>query len=146
LYMFGAVDPAGYTGSCAAKGQYWLRKAMTTLYKPGADMFSGDEDNGQMSAWYIMSSLGLYSLSPGSSEYALGSPLFAKATISLSNTPGESRTLVVTATNNSPANVYVQEVTFNGTPIVGTNFISHFEVMKGGELNFVMGPSPKSTK
>jgi len=139
LYMFGAVDTQGYSGACASKGQYYLRKAMSELYKPGYDMFSGDEDNGQMSAWYILSSLGLYSLSPASTDYVFGSPLFSKAVVHLNdyfynkNSHGYSRkinptrgsklfqsastedvTLTIIAKNNGPMNVYVQNIYWNG--------------------------------
>lgn len=151
LYMFGAADEDGVTGACAAKGQYWLRKAMSTLYQPGADMFAGDEDNGQMSAWYILSSMGLYSLSPGSQEYALGSPLFARLVIDLDasvakTAPGTGKKLLtIEAKNNSAENVYVQAVSWNGMPLAaGANSIPYTTIMEGGVLSFEMGPEPVS--
>lgn len=62
----------GYGSDCASKGQHYIRKTLLQLYQPNSDMFPGDEDNGEMSAWYVLSSLGLYSLSPGSAVYTLG--------------------------------------------------------------------------
>ena len=81
LYMFAASDSKGLHGACAANGMKWLRHAQATLYKPGTDMFPGDEDNGQMSSWYLLSTLGLYSLAPGSKEMNLGVPLFGKVVV-----------------------------------------------------------------
>jgi putative alpha-1,2-mannosidase len=83
LYMFAASDTSGYRGQCARQGQYWLRKATSTLYNPTDEMFKGDEDNGEMGAWYILSTLGLYGLNPGTQEYIIGSPLFADVEIAL---------------------------------------------------------------
>jgi predicted alpha-1,2-mannosidase len=83
LYMFAAADSDGYRGACSSRGQYWLRKATSTLYKPTADMFAGDEDNGEMGAWYVLSTMGLYGLNPGTDEYVLGSPLFGRIDVAL---------------------------------------------------------------
>jgi len=140
LYMFGASDAAGYTGQCAAIGQSYIRRVMRELYKPGADMYPGDDDNGQMSAWYILSSLGLYSLSPGSSEYVFGSPQFGSVVIDLDN----GKSLEIDAINNSAENVYIQQVTFNGAVISGNgvNSINFDSLMAGGKLIFNMGSAP----
>jgi predicted alpha-1,2-mannosidase len=152
LYMFGAVDPSsGYGGACASRGQFYLRKAMRELYSPTWDMFAGDEDNGEMGAWYVLSALGLYSLSPGTEDYVLGSPLFEQVTISLEgsgmqHTSAEA-TLVIEAVDNAAGNVYVQGVSWNGQALSrDTNSIKYSDLMKGGVLQFTMGPEPLSQK
>lgn len=158
LYMFGAIDADGYRGSCARRGQYWLRKAMRTFYHSGVDMFSGDEDNGENGAWYILSALGLYALSPGTDEYVFGSPLFERVEILLdgdneSNSGKEyshgsgqkESSLVIEAVDNSAENVYVQVVWWNGKELSGgINSVSYRSLMEGGTLTFKMGPKPLS--
>jgi putative alpha-1,2-mannosidase len=124
---------------------------LTSLYQPTDEMFAGDEDNGEMGAWYILSSIGLYSLSPGTEDYVLGSPLFQKVTISLEGNGVEkelkrSETLVVEALDNSAENVYVQHVRWNGEDVIGINSIKYSELMRGGVLEFQMGPQPPSLK
>ncbi len=141
LYLFGAIDAQGYQGRCAARGQIWLRKAQAELYKPGADMFPGDEDNGENGAWYCLSSLGLYSLSPGDLEYVFGSPRFSRVVINLDDVE-KGRKLVIKADNNSPQNAVVQRVYWNNELIpAGANGISYDLLMGGGTLLFVMGPT-----
>jgi predicted alpha-1,2-mannosidase len=140
LYMFQATDPQGISGSCAAKGMYWLRKAMTTLYKPGMDMFPGDEDNGEMSSWFLLSSLGLYELAPGSDDYTLGAPLFAKVVVQLDG----DKTLTIEAPNNGAESMYVQSVSWNGQLLTGSPLksVKYDTLMQGGTLTFKMGPKP----
>jgi len=140
LYMFQATDPNGIQGACAAKGMYWLRRAMTTLYKPGFDMFPGDEDNGEMSSWFVLSSLGLYELAPGSEDYALGVPLFAKVVITLDS----GKTLTIEAPENGSDNFYVQSVSWNGNVLTGAPLrsIKYETLMEGGTLTFNMGSKP----
>lgn len=142
LYMYIASDPDGPTGACAQRGQYWLRQAMTRLYNPGPAMFCGDEDNGEVASWYILSALGLYALAPGTPNYVLGSPLFSHVQITLDNT---SRTLDIVATNNSATNVYVQSVTWNGQPVQGVS-VNYADLMQGGVLNFTMTDTPNSSR
>lgn len=135
LYMFQASDPSGYSGQCAKQGSFWLRKTMRELYKPGNDMFSGDEDNGSMSAWFVLSSLGLYSLAPGSPEYQLGTPLFSKVVIDV----GAPIPLTIVANNNSPDNKYVKKVYWNGKVLSeNASSISYATLMMGGTLTFDM--------
>merc|ERR1712070_1351753 len=99
-------------------------------------------DNGQMSAWYVLSSLGLYSLSPGSQEYVFGSPLFERVRITLDE--GE---LIIEATNNAPENVYVQNVLWNGVSLGATaKGIRYSTLMQGGTLTFHMGAQPRAGK
>lgn len=118
------------------KTQEMTRRLLDEMYKPTPDGISGNEDCGQMSAWYVMSALGLYDVAPGSGELALTTPLFDKATVKLE----EGKTLTITA--NDPAkNHYIKEVTLNGKTIDG-NFVSFADLMKGGELNFTLTSKP----
>lgn len=135
LYMFGASDRDGYKGACAAYGQHYLRKAQMELYSAGNDMFSGDEDNGQMSAWFILSSIGLYSLSPGDEMYMFGSPLFEKVSVVLD----DGSYLSIVSENNSAKNSRIERVTWNGVDVdSSSNGIKYSELIKGGELKFYM--------
>ena len=97
----------------------------------------GDEDNGQTSAWYVFSALGFYPVCPGTSEYVIGSPLFEEASLTLEN----GNVFTVKAINNSSENVYIQSVSLNGKNHSKT-FITHDQIMKGGELVFEMGNKP----
>ena len=111
-------------------------------------MFAGDEDNGEMGAWYVLSALGLYSLSPGTQDYVFGSPLFERVTISLEGNGQQhgaaaSSSLTIEALNNSAENVYVQSVSWKGEPVsLSSNSIAYSELMQGGTLQFIMGPEP----
>jgi putative alpha-1,2-mannosidase len=105
-----------------------------TKYKPTPDGLSGNDDLGQMSAWYIFSALGFYPVAPGSEFYELGSPLIKSATINLEN----GKTFKIRAVNQSPDNKYVLKAKLNGQDIIN-NKISHFDIMAGGELVFYMG-------
>ncbi|MYR56660.1 glycoside hydrolase family 92 protein, partial [Streptomyces sp. SID625] len=127
-----------------AAGQPWkaqekIREVLSRLYV-GSEIgqgYHGDEDNGEQSAWYLFSSLGFYPLVMGSGEYAIGSPLFTKATVHLEN----GHDLVVKAPRNSARNIYVQGVRFNGKKWDSTN-LPHSLLSKGGVLEFDMGPRP----
>ena len=119
------------------KTQYWTREVLNRLYGPGQDGLCGDEDNGQMSAWYIFSALGFYPVNPGVPEYVLGAPLFTKATVQLPN----GKVLLIEAPNNSDANRYVQAISLNGEAHAN-NWISHQALSEGGSLRFEMGPDP----
>jgi predicted alpha-1,2-mannosidase len=119
------------------KTQKWVRAILDDLYKPTPDGYCGDEDNGQMSAWYVMSALGFYPVTPGHPSYVLGSPLFNKATISLFN----GKTLEIEAINNSPQNFYVEKIELNGSKYEH-NWISHEDIMNGGKLTFYMDNKP----
>lgn len=122
-------------------GQPWRTQELVdsilrNFYTDKPDGLIGNEDCGQMSAWYILSSLGFYQICPGKPYYSVGRPLFDRATVNLSS----GNKLIVTAKNNSPQNKYVQSVTFNGKPLNGN--LPHDELYRGGELLFVMGPEP----
>jgi predicted alpha-1,2-mannosidase len=117
------------------KTQYWTRKAMNELYSPKG--FAGDEDNGEMGAWYVLNAMGIYPLTPGVPEYVLTTPLFKTMTIKL---PGR-KDLVIEASNNSAKNGYVQKVTVNGKTHEGLA-IPHQALANGGRVRFEMGPKP----
>ncbi|MFF5425636.1 MULTISPECIES: GH92 family glycosyl hydrolase [unclassified Streptomyces] len=129
-----------------AAGQPWktqekVREVLSRLYT-GSEIgqgYHGDEDNGEQSAWYLFSALGFYPLVMGGGEYAIGSPLFKKATVRMDN----GRTLVVEAPRNSARNVYVQGVTVNGRAWHSTA-LPHDLLARGGILRFDMGPRPSS--
>ena len=123
------------------KTQYWVREAMRKLYKPTPDGYCGDEDNGQTSAWYVFSAMGFYPVCPATDQYVLGSPLFKKVTLSLEN--GKRFELVSPA--NSDKNVYVQSVKFNGQSYE-KNWLGHFEIQKGGVMNFTMSATPNKQR
>jgi putative alpha-1,2-mannosidase len=92
---------------------------------------------GSLSSWYVLSAMGIYAVTPGSPVYAIGSPLFGKATIDL----GKGKTFVIQANNNSHANKYIQSATLNGKQMSKT-WISQQEITDGGTLVFEMGPEP----
>lgn len=123
------------------KTQYWSREVMNRLYKPTPDGYCGDEDNGQTSAWYVFSALGFYPVCPGTDEYVLGVPLFKKATIELEN----GKQIIIKADNNSADNKYVQELKWNNSTY-GKNYIKHFELLKGAELDFNMTATPNKNR
>ncbi|MEU1709185.1 GH92 family glycosyl hydrolase [Streptomyces sp. NPDC005706] len=134
IYMY---DAAGEPW----KAQGHVREALSRLYT-GSEIgqgYHGDEDNGEQSAWYLFSSLGFYPLVMGGDEYAIGSPLFKKATVHLEN----GRDLVIKAPHNSAKNVYVQGVKVNGSPWTSTS-LPHSLLSKGGELEFFMGSRPST--
>jgi predicted alpha-1,2-mannosidase len=123
------------------KTQYWTREAMNRLYKPTPDGYCGDEDNGQTSAWYVFSALGFYPVCPGTDQYVLGAPLFKKVTVTLDG----GKQLVINAPSNSANNRYVQSVSVNGKNWTN-NWLNHFELKKGGTLNFNMSRTPNKSR
>ncbi|MFI9644901.1 GH92 family glycosyl hydrolase [Streptomyces sp. NPDC052040] len=134
IYMY---DAAGRPWEAQAK----VREVLSRLYN-GSEIgqgYHGDEDNGEQSAWYVFSALGFYPLVMGSGEYAVGSPLFKKATVHLEN----GRDLVVNAPRNSTRNVYVQGLKVNGRPWISTA-LPHALLSRGGVLDFDMGPRPSA--
>jgi putative alpha-1,2-mannosidase len=109
------------------------------MYKPTPDGLSGNDDCGQMSAWYIFSALGFYPVAPASEFYSIGSPTVLSATINLEN----GKTFRISTINQSPANIYVQNVILNGKPLTGLK-LAHSDIMNGGELQLIMGEKPKT--
>jgi len=125
------------------KTQQHARDVMNRLYHSGwldGKGLCGDEDNGQTSAWYVWSALGLYPVCPGSLEYVIGSPLFEEATLTLPN----NRAFTIRARNNSPENLYIQSAKLNGQPF-DRAYLRHDEILAGGELEFIMGSEPNKT-
>jgi predicted alpha-1,2-mannosidase len=119
------------------KTQSWVREIMDRIYKDKPDGLCGNDDCGQMSAWYVFSAMGFYPVCPGSDQYVLGSPNAEQITLQLEN----NRTFVIKTTNFSPKNVYVKSVKLNGKPH-RSPFISHDDLMSGGELLFEMSAKP----
>ncbi len=115
------------------KAQEYLDQVYDQFYKPTPDGIIGNEDVGQMSAWYLMSALGFYQISPTDPTYSIGRPIFDKATVDIG-----SGTFTVTAENNGPDNMYIKEATINGKPLDVYNTFQHSEFKAGGELHFVM--------
>lgn len=115
------------------KAQYYIHKILTELYKNTPDGLCGNEDCGQMSAWYVFSALGFYPVNPVDGIYQLGAPLFNKATIKT----GPEKNFVITANKESDKHIYIREVFLNGEKLDRT-WITHDEIMKGGELQFVL--------
>ncbi len=128
-------------------GQPWktadrVREVLSTLYSSRPDGLSGNEDVGQMSAWYILSSLGFYQVEPGSDRYWFGSPLFDKASIKVgTDTEGRDITFTVIAENNSADNRYIQSILINGKAY-GKGYLEHRDIVSGGTLVLKMGPEP----
>ena len=118
------------------KTQQRVRQILDTLYSDKPDGLCGNEDCGQMSAWYVMSALGLYPVCPGAPVYAIGTPLFADATIQLDN----GRSFRIRAAGDGP---YVQSVTVNGR-VCDRTWLTHARLVDGGELGFVMGQAPSN--
>ena len=123
-------------------GQPWrtqkeVRRIMATEYFNSPGGLSGNDDAGQMSAWYVFAALGFYPVAPGTPYYMLGSPSFPKAVIHLED--GKEFTII--AEGASPENIYIQSATLNGKAY-DKNYLNHFDITAGGVLELVMGPEP----
>ena len=123
-------------------GQPWktasrVREVLNTMYHDNVDGLSGNEDVGQMSAWYILSSLGFYQVEPAGGRYVFGSPLFDEATMNV----GKGKTFRIIAHNNSKENMYIQSVKLNGKPYT-RSYIDFKDIVRGGKLEFMMGSKP----
>lgn len=114
-----------------------LRKMLNEMYLDQPDGLSGNEDVGQMSAWYILSSVGLYQVDPVGGRFVIGSPLFDKATVNV----GRGKTFTVVAKNNSDKNIYVQSARLNGKTLKNS-YVDFNDIRHGGTLELVMGPKP----
>ncbi|MGD9561500.1 MAG: GH92 family glycosyl hydrolase [Pyrinomonadaceae bacterium] len=121
------------------KTQERVRMILKNQYRPTPDGLGGNDDCGQMSAWYLFSALGFYPVAPGSDQYQLGSPLVKTASLKLEN----GKTLTVEAVDQSAENVYVTRVLLNGKPL-NRRFVTHSEIMNGGKLVFFMADKPAS--
>ena len=160
--MSPVITPPKYTGVVGTIGQYvqgnqpshhvaylydyagepWktqerVREVCEQLYRSGPGGLCGNEDMGSLSSWYVLSSMGFYPVTPGLSEYTIGTPLFGEATIKV----GKDKTFIIKAINNSKENKYIQSATLNGKPFNRT-WITQKEITDGGELIFQMGPNP----
>ncbi len=160
--MTPSITPPKYVGVVGTIGQYvhgnqpshhvaylydyaqkpWLtqekaRYIMEQLYRTGPGGLPGNEDMGSLSSWYVLSAMGIYPVTPGSPQYAFGSPLFEEVTIHLP----EGKEFVIQAMNNPSQNKYIQSATLNGKSF-DRSWISHAEIMAGGMLEFIMGPEP----
>lgn len=133
-YLYNFTDNPG-------KGQKYIREIMATQYSNNPDGYCGNEDCGQMSAWYVFASLGFYPVNPANGRYYFGSPLLNEATIKFPN----GKTFKMIAENNSQKNIYIQSITLNGKPHT-ESYISHHQIMNGGELIFEMGSDPKTNQ
>lgn len=123
------------------KTQYWVREIMRKLYNTSPNGYPGDEDQGAMSSWYVLSALGIYAVTPGTTQYVIGSPLFRKAVLTLEN----GKKLTIIADNNSEDNVYIQSATLNGK-VLERNYIDYDDIINGGTLHFVMGEEPNTSR
>ncbi len=131
VYLYNFADQAWKT-------QQQVRHILEMQYKATPDGLGGNDDTGQMSAWYILSSLGFYPVAPGSEDYSIGSPAVDHAILNLEN----GKTFEIEAVNQSPKNVYVEKILLNGKEI--KDFIlKHSEIMNGGKLTFYMSSKPK---
>ncbi|MFC2439274.1 MAG: GH92 family glycosyl hydrolase [Segatella maculosa] len=125
-------------------GQPWktalrVREVLRTMYHDSVDGLSGNEDVGQMSAWYILSSLGFYQVEPAGGRYVFGSPLFNEASMNV----GNGKTFRIIAHNNSKENMYIQSVKLNGKPYTRC-YIDFKDIVRGGKLEFTMGNKPST--
>lgn len=123
-------------------GQPWkaadlVRETLSTMYKDDFDGLSGNEDVGQMSAWYIISSMGLYQVEPEGGRFIFGSPIWDSAKLDL----GNGKTFEIVAHDNSAANKYIQSCKLNGKKYT-KSYIDYADIVKGGRLEFVMGAKP----
>lgn len=125
----------GQQHKCAEKVRYILNE----LYFDNHEGVCGNEDAGQMSAWYVLSSLGLYQVHPAKGEFQFGSPAMRKAVMNV----GDGKTFTVIAEGNSPENIYIQSATLNGERLDRT-YVTYDEIKAGGVLEFAMGPQPAS--
>jgi predicted alpha-1,2-mannosidase len=122
------------------KAQAMVRRILAEQYSNTPAGLNGNDDCGQISAWYVISALGFYSVCPGQPGYVIGSPLFDRATLRVQN----GKTFTITASNNSPGNVYIQSAQLNGQPF-DSYVLNHSAIVTGGELDFAMGSQPQKT-
>ena len=127
-----------FTGQ-AYKTQQKIHKVINEMYHDAPDGLAGNEDCGQMSAWYVLSALGFYPVTPGTTNYMIGTPSFASATIHLEN----GKTFLLKANNVSDKNFYIQAASLNNKSYA-RSYLSYFDIKKGGSISFMMGTIPSS--
>ena len=125
-------------------GQPWkaaklLRQTMKEMYFNDYDGLSGNEDVGQMSAWYVLSSIGLYQVEPAGGKFIIGSPVFDEVTVSV----GGGKTFTLKTKNNSEENIYIQSATLNGKPLANS-YLMYQDIVNGGTLELTMGSTPSA--
>lgn len=123
------------------KAQYWIREVMERLYTAAPDGYCGDEDNGQTSAWYVFSALGMYPVCPVSQEYALGTPYFRQVTITLA----DGKKVKIKAENMSADTRYVASMTLNGRPY-DLNYLRYADLKDGADITFSLSPTPNKQR
>ncbi len=123
-----------------SKGAPILRRIMNEMYGEGPEGLCGNEDVGQMSAWFVLSAIGLYQVEPAGGKFVFGTPLFESAIVDV----GNGRQLIMQAHDNSAENIYIQEVRLNGIPY-DKSYIGFEQIRNGATLEFVMGPVPSET-
>ena len=123
------------------KAQYWVRETMRKLYSATADGYCGDEDNGQTSAWYVLSALGFYTVAPGTNQYIIGTPMFKRATLHFEN----GNDLTIDAPDNAPDNCYIDAMTFRGRPYT-KNYFDHVDLLRGGTVKVRMSATPNRSR
>lgn len=123
------------------KTQYRVREIMNKLYTPAPDGLCGDEDNGQTSAWYVFSAMGMYPVAPGTGQYVLGAPLFKKITINFAS----GRKFTINATDNSKENLYVSKALLNSREYT-KNYLYHSDLTNGGTFDLIMTSEPNQIK
>lgn len=121
--------------------QKWTRKICSAAYGTNPYGLCGNEDVGQMSAWYVLAAMGIHPICPGDNKYQITSPVFQKIEINLSEDYYAGKQFTIVAHNNSPENIYIQSMKLNGEPL-DRYWISHSEIVKGGILEMEMGPEP----
>ena len=124
--------------------QKWVRRICTEAYGASPNGLCGDDDEGQVSSWYVLGASGLAQACPGDPRYEIFTPLFDKVTLNLNPVYSKGRTFVVTAKNNSPENVYIQSATLNGQPL-NRCWLNYAEITAGGTLEVVLGPQPNTS-
>lgn len=123
------------------KAQYWVRETLDRMYQPTPDGYSGDEDNGQTSAWYVFSAMGFYPVAPATDEYVLGAPLFKKVTLELPN----GKKVIINAPENSDSNKYIKKMKFNGKTYT-KNWLSYKKLNKGAIIDLEMSDTPNKNR
>jgi len=121
--------------------QLWTREICKRAYRNGVEGLVGNEDVGQMSAWYVLAASGLYQVCPGNNRFDITSPVFGKITLALDPAYHAGKQFTIVAHNNSPANVYIQSATLNGKDYYAP-YIDFTDIVKGGELHLYMGSEP----
>lgn len=119
------------------KAQYWAREVMDKLYTPTPDGYCGDEDNGQTSAWYVLSAMGMYTVAPGTDQYILGTPLFTKVIVNLEN----GVQVEITSDNNDSKSRYIKNMSVNGENYT-KNYLTHSQLLKGAKIHYQMSTKP----